>query len=163
MSNRFPVHVPRGAHEFSRERRALSEQNGRDLLGGSRGFAWYRLRNCASEQQVESRMSAGMSLFRRLSKTWKLLLLLLLSLLPSPPPPPATSLSGMWKPSWCRLKFRMAGRVKKFRELPSLPRIAVSSSCIRRSLDAVSPRVKCSDARIGTLAIYLWSQLVAAG
>jgi hypothetical protein len=60
----------RDTREFSRRCRGLSKRGEILLVDGRWTFAWYRLRNCASAQQVGSRKFKGTaSCFRSLSKT----------------------------------------------------------------------------------------------
>lgn len=131
-SNVFPVDVPRGVHEFPRERHALSE-HGRDLstVVADLHDIDYVIARASSKSSPGCPRGWWVSSddCRRLE-----------NLLLSPPPsPPATSLRNVKaKLVSSEVQNGKEGEKVPPTSFPSPPRFAVSSSCIHRFLDAVS-------------------------
>lgn len=161
-SNVFPFDVPRGVHEFPRERHALSEHGLSTVVADLHDID-YVIARASSKSCPGCVRGDGGSLpttvedsktrFSRRHRRRRQLP------------------SGMWKPSWCRLKFRMAGRVKKFRQLYPPPPRSPPPPAIRcleflhSSLSRCSlPRVKCSDASNRRARdLFMVAVLVAVG
>lgn len=156
--NRFPVHVPRGAHEFSWTSWFIKTRRGPPAVVDR--FAWYRLRNCASVQQVESRMPNGAE--RKFLSSWSLSKTRKLA--SAVTAVAEQLLLGMWKPSWCCLKSR-PGRVEKVPPTYFPMRFVVSDSQLHETIQLLALPLSISWVRCNVQCSnrhnrHLWSQLL---